>query len=182
MGYTHRYVQGRDATRSEWKAITAATLRLLANLPERNASAREPFRHAPLKLCLLQERGVPDGDLGQPVVTNDEITFEGAGKHGTEFLGHETFFLRRNKARTEREYLSDGVSVSGEDLQLCKTEQKPYDLVVCAVLIVANHLAPGCWEITSDGTKAEWHDALVWVASVALPGEPRILLPRGIHD
>lgn len=40
--------------------------------------------------------------------------------------------------------------------QCCKTNRRNYDVVVTAVLIAANTLAPGCWDISSDGGTGDW--------------------------
>lgn len=97
---------------------------------------------------------LPDGvsvaaefDSNEPaLVTDDEIRFNGIGDNG-----HETFVLSRVKPNGGFEF--------------CKTAQKPYDVLVCAVLIVAaSHKAP--MRISSDGEPADWESARALVAAV----------------
>ncbi|KAH7025145.1 uncharacterized protein B0I36DRAFT_332587 [Microdochium trichocladiopsis] len=61
------------------------------------------------------------------------IQFNGRGDDG-----HETF------------------DICGGD---CKTDRKPYDLVVCAILLRAHQLAPSAISIRSDGNWGDWWEA-----------------------
>lgn len=61
----------------------------------------------------------------------------------------------------------------------CKTLQLPYDILVCATLMVAEHEAPGAWEITSDGTASDWGPALNFVTTVLGDGYE---IPPGVLD
>lgn len=42
-----------------------------------------------------------------------------------------------------------------EDFQFCKTEEKPYDIVVKGSLLLLEKNMPGCWDISCDGDKEE---------------------------
>lgn len=77
----------------------------------------------------------------EPKVTSDEIWFNGVGEDG-----HETMTLYRKH----------------EGFVFCKTIRKPYDVVVGALLAVAAHVAPGAWDMGSDGDEHEdeWQAAL----------------------
>lgn len=87
---------------------------------------------------LLGEEDVP----GSPPIANTEvIRFNGVGEDG-----HETFSFDRLP--------SD---------EFCKTAQKPYDRMVCAVLIVAAKHAPRQVLVSSDGWRHEWLPALGFV-------------------
>lgn len=79
-------------------------------------------------------------------VSDDQIRFNGKGDDG-----HETFLLGRNSDR---------------GFQFCKTAQKPYDVVVVAVLCLAHELCPGVWEISSDGNVDDWADGKALAESV----------------
>ncbi|KAH7113570.1 hypothetical protein EDB81DRAFT_824566 [Dactylonectria macrodidyma] len=46
---------------------------------------------------------------------------------------------------------------------ICKTNRKPYDLVVCAILLRAYQLAPDAIKISSDGRWEEWEEARMMV-------------------
>ncbi len=74
-----------------------------------------------------------------PQVDGEDIRF-----NGVEEDGHETFLFSRDRA----------------DATFCKTAKKPYDLAVTAILIAADTLAPGVWEISSDGTPEDWAPGL----------------------
>jgi len=73
----------------------------------------------------------PDGDV--------IIWLNGFG----DDLGHETFILQRKS----------------DDNEFCKTDRKPYDVVVAAILIIAHTMGLA---VSSDGwlEEEEWADAL----------------------
>jgi len=72
---------------------------------------------------------------GSPDFTNEFICFNGDGSKG---LDHETFYF-------------DGVT----DFTFCKTNHKPYDLIVCLILIsLKNHIEG--FDFSTDGDKTEW--------------------------
>lgn len=73
----------------------------------------------------------------EAAVTSKHIRFNGIGEEG-----HETFFLESTP----------------RDFEFCKTNRKPYDLAVSAVLILASFYAES-GEITSDGINAAWESA-----------------------
>lgn len=93
-------------------------------------------------------------------ITDDRISFNGTGPEGTD-LGHEDFWLEKQPG----------------EFSFCKTARKPYDLLVCATLIVVDAMAPGALEITSDGEPAEWMPALDFVTSVLGNGHT---IPAGV--
>jgi hypothetical protein len=82
---------------------------------------------------------------GLPVVTERLIRFNGVGE-----LGHETFRFDLDDAyRSER----------GTPFAFCKTNQKPYDVVVMKVLIVLKWALDHLVTIRSDGRFGEeWAD------------------------
>ncbi|KAH6973344.1 hypothetical protein EDB80DRAFT_693377 [Ilyonectria destructans] len=89
-----------------------------------------------------------ESDDGSPPILDGEggIRFNGPGDDG-----HETFSLSHG----------DG---------LCKTDRKPYDLVVCAILLRAYQLVPDAIRIGSDGRWEDWEEARTMV-SMLWPGE-----------
>lgn len=91
-----------------------------------------------------------------PPVGHDLIFFNGKAEDG-----HETMVLEPE----------------GSGFQFCKTARKPYDKAVVALLILANHHAPGVWEISSDGDGEDWLPTLEWLNAQGL-GEFK--LPAGI--
>lgn len=92
-----------------------------------------------------------------PEINDDEILF-----NGIEDDGHETMVLERK----------------GTDFQFCKTARKPYDRVVVALLILANHHAPGVWKISSDGDPDEWQEVLNWLNERL---QANFQIPPGVH-
>lgn len=94
----------------------------------------------------------------RPFVDDEAIAFNGVGEDG-----HETMDLDRFEM----------------SFSFCKTAQKPYDLAVTTLLIIADHRAPGSWHITSDGTAEDWAPAL---ALVQQEYGPAVTLPEGITD
>lgn len=93
---------------------------------------------------------------GKPIIDKATISFNGAGDDH-----YETFEItKRHNA----------------GFNFCKTNQKHYDVCVVAVLCIANHLAPGVLEITSDGNAMEWGAGLALAQHVC----PGCLLPNGI--
>lgn len=83
-------------------------------------------------------------DSFDSLITEHEIVFNGLGEDDS----HETFYLPRNETK----------------FNFCKTDRKPYDILVCAALIIADAHAPGCYEIDSDGDFEEWIPALRFVS------------------
>lgn len=102
------------------------------------ADARKIFAVSPVKLA------DGSGDEGTaPEITRDAIVFNGE-RPGT--IGYETFVLTRTP-----------------DSFFCKTARKPYDPVVCAVLLAAASRAVGL-HVGSDGTREDWAAGLALCA------------------
>ncbi|KAH8742664.1 hypothetical protein F5883DRAFT_363290, partial [Diaporthe sp. PMI_573] len=76
---------------------------------------------------------------------------QGIWLNGVGDSGHETFSISRG----------DG---------LCKTGRKPYDLVVCAILLRAYQLVPDAIRISSEGDPEDWNEARRQVSEL-WPGE-----------
>ena len=94
-------------------------------------------------------------DDKKPVCTKKMIRFNGIGDDG-----HETFILLNAEHQSNFDYNST--------FSFCKTARKPYDIVVCEVLLAVNALCPHL-SISSDGfsgylkTKeidGEWQNAI----------------------
>ncbi|KAF7971596.1 hypothetical protein HWV62_20772 [Athelia sp. TMB] len=99
------------------------------------------------------------GGEGEPYLTEDTIALNGSEDDGD---AHESFNLDKNVE---------------ENGNFCKTQEKPYDVVVTAILIRAVQLlgneymaGGGKGEITSDGTWEEWGSGRELVGKV-FPGE-----------
>src|SRR4051812_32854639 len=109
MGYTHYWhTQNQGIPQPAWEAICKDTRSLIAALPKRSTSYGIAWED--------------DKPRKAPEVSAELIRFNGKGD-----LGHETFCFERAPTGD-----SDGTAFA-----FCKTARKPYDLVVCAVLMVA---------------------------------------------
>lgn len=80
-----------------------------------------------------------------PEVGPNRVRFNGVGEDG-----HETFLLDWDE----------------NDFAYCKTANKPYDLIVCALLIAASYHFGKLIEISSDGEAADWETAVVFTQEV----------------
>lgn len=144
--YAHQYKQIKSASERQWKKITTDVFKLLNNLPPVSESAGGHYNI--YSLILTDGTGVP-GTL--PVVTDSEIILNGI--MGKIDLSHESLWITKNKNRTT-------------DADYCCTARKPYDLVVCGVLIVLQKHASGVWKISTNGTLEDWDPAREWVEKV----------------
>ena len=106
-----------------------------------------------------------DGE-GEPHLSEDVIALNGSEDDGGS---HESFILQWD-ARSNGSF--------------CKTQNKPYDVVVTAILIRAAQLLgkqymieAGKGEISSDGDWGEWHSGRQLIGKV-FPGE-EIFCPWG---
>lgn len=108
-------------------------------LPSHTDTAGGYHKDNPLKLF----GGVGNGE---PVFTETEISFNGDESLG---LAHETF----------------SVDAHPIYIEYCKTARKPYDLMVCAVLIsMKKHLVN--FSYSSDGDAQDWEPAIKFYKSV----------------
>ena len=96
---------------------------------------------------LTRLRSILEPDSDQRLeITDNEIRFNGR-EEGDR--GHETFSLQRMSdkrleeyaERLDRNYIFD----------FCKTARKPYDIVVCCLLVILKHRLGNMIEISSDG-------------------------------
>lgn len=148
MGYSHHWRLVKKPTPAAWGPLVLDCQTLIGNLPECSHSAGGYYAAEPLTL-----RG-PSGK-GTPIVSQRRIAFNG---DLSMELDHESFELKPARTKQSRQLW-------------CKTARKPYDLVVCAVLICAwNRFGPGTIEIGGDGDWSDWKPALDWVRAT-LPGE-----------
>lgn len=99
---------------------------------------------------LTRLRSILEPDSDQRLeITDNEIRFNGR-EEGDR--GHETFSLQRMSdkrleeyaERLDRNYIFD----------FCKTARKPYDIVVCCLLVILKYHLGNMIEVSSDG--ADW--------------------------
>lgn len=145
MGYTHYFTQHRDFSATEWLKLTNAVRAVIKDLP---ASV-----------------GVFDADgSGEPTVDGVQIAFNGDASVDE---AHESMVVHRYM---EDARWRDG---TGPVFQFCKTARKPYDTLVCAVLLLAIEIAPNVYELDSDGDMRgpEWQPARDLLAGVSVESD-----------
>jgi hypothetical protein len=105
----------------------------------------------------------PDEPTRPPEVTAEVIWLDGIGEDG-----HETFALTCDPAGDLTEWHAQEAAEQGYWWDYCKTNWKPYDLVVCAVLIRAHQHLPDAFVFDSDGhwDDPSWRDAQNLIARV----------------
>ena len=147
MGYTHYWKLNLDyeINSEKWKEIVDDFNKILdveINIADNNIYAGtggmtslrkilEPYSNQKLE------------------ITDEEIRFNGR-EEGDR--GHETFSLQRKSdkrledyaSRLDRKYIFD----------FCKTARKPYDIVVCCLLVILKYHLGNMIEFSSDG--ADW--------------------------
>lgn len=143
MGYTHYWdlKNPTSKTKQQFIDVMMDVEMIMNSLPKFSTSAGGHYKSYPLVL----RNGLGEG---VPVITSQEIIFNGDGSEG---LDHETFIFS---------------FVNPDDQSgFCKTARKPYDLVVCAVLISLANRVDG-FECSSDGDWEDWEDCLKFYKEV----------------
>ncbi|WP_166256098.1 hypothetical protein [Marinobacter salicampi] len=180
MGYSHYFKKRRKPTADEWEAIERAAKFLIANAPVRTATAGGYCQDDPLSGYLITYVERKDPETGEYV--DEAIAIDHAAPNvvqamegnpcicfdGVEDLGHETF-LMTNLGPEEDRALSPC-------MWFCKTGRKPYDLLVCGLLILVNDIAPDLLAIRSDGKVDDWEPALQFARTY----NDHVSLPKGI--
>ena len=129
MGYTH-YFSHSKTSKKKWEAILADCKTLKEKLPK------------DIKIAGY------DG-TGDPIFNDMEITFNGDANLD---LDHETFYLSKAGIKQRGYEKKEG----RKGFAFCKTAKKPYDLLVCACLLVYKHHSPNTMELGSDGLDEDW--------------------------
>lgn len=158
MGYAHRWPENelRPVTWNEWSRILLDFNQLRSTLP-RLINPEDPKAY--WIYCNIKTSYCDDS----------AIVFDGRTKQGKE-----------GRYSTCEPFILFGPEWHDNDIQdntldqmrnsflrgKCKTNCRPYDLMVCATLILANHHAPGAWDINSDGYREDWEPAREFIANV----------------
>lgn len=143
MGYSHSWDLKNPIPKNKQQFIDVMmdVEMIMNSLPKFSTSAGGHYKDYPLVL----RNGLGEG---VPVITSQEIIFNGDRSEG---LHHETFVFS---------------FVNPDDQSgFCKTARKPYDLVVCAVLISLANRVDG-FEFSSDGDWKDWEDCLKFYKEV----------------
>ena len=131
MGYTHYWRTKSILHLRDWAHFVEKATKILADPEARKLVCAE-----------LDNTNEP------PMVTSEFVRFNGRGEDG-----HETFLFCRES--------SSSSPVRGDALPcfaFCKTATKPYDKVVCAVLLAAGEAFKGDIAVSSDGNWEEWRE------------------------
>lgn len=151
MGYTHYFTQKKQPSTEQWQALKEKVIRVF-NVMRTTPADRFRVCDGSGEITLYQAQ-----DLF--IEQGQSICFNGATKLG---LDHETFYLTQK---------------CNKNFEFCKTARKPYDFLVVAVLILADYYCPNCYNISSDGSKDDWHPVSEWLAKYLLKAYP---LPKNI--
>lgn len=140
MGYTHYWTRPKKLPETAFLLWREDIKKLLDNLPEYSENAGGYYADAPLSI-------VGKADRNGSRFAQGIVWFNGAGAWDDCSLGCEDFFMRR---------------ISKEMNDFCKTERRPYDLVVTAALIRFQYRFGSAVSIASDGKEKDWAHALSW--------------------
>ena len=105
------------------------------------ADCRKLLAALPVEVVLRSEQGV-----GKPTVSNRRIGFNGDRERGLE---HEPLVIEQTYTRSPQDRMRNGVF-----FDFCKTNGKPYDIIVVAILYAFIHRLPTC-KFVSDSKLAE---------------------------
>ncbi len=129
MGYTHYWYRLPILPAERWEEFLADARRLV-----------EAARARGVRL------GAPQAEMGSdPVLTGDEVALNGVGAESCEW-----FVIPREIASPRR------LNEEGLAFSFCKTQGRPYDLVVTAILVAARHRFAEAFKVHSDGGEPEW--------------------------
>jgi len=130
MGYTHYYYRKENLDKEVFSKLAETVNHLLTLNPE--------------KIALTKIGGK---DETMPFEASpDLISFNGVGENG-----HETLYLSQKFEKNEYSSKDNGLY-----FECCKTAQKPYDLYVCATLILAKIFLKDDIRVSSDGELNDW--------------------------
>lgn len=160
MGYTHYWARPREIPAGVFGRIRRDVERVLAALPERVPEGCA-YAGAPLRVCGGDGHGAPE-------VTGALVAFNGDAGAGMDY---EAFWLPRLDS-DGRDYWvrrNEGSRPVKLCWEFCKTERRPYDLAVCAALLVAKLHLGDRFLVSSDSGSMEagaWPVARELVARV----------------
>jgi hypothetical protein len=144
MGYTNYFYSPIVMDKEKFKTLSEELEVARGFMPGNSSSASSGNESEVAILCGW------DG-TGEPEFTESTICFNGDGARG---LDHETFSI--NQDSTEKAKASG--SKNGLVFDFCKTNRKPYDLMVQISMLRLKHHFPES-EISSDGDASDWKNA-----------------------
>lgn len=131
MGYTHYWRRPVNLDAAKFKAVADDLTKLLPKLPKLFG---------------------PDG-RGTPVINEKKIIFNGDRSKNED---HETFYIASVFGRES----IDVRPHSPMKFAFCKTARKPYDIAVCATLLLLKHHFENDIQVSSDGRTEDWQSAI----------------------
>ncbi len=133
MGYTHYWEQHKNLDEKTWNKFVTAVNEMYKLLPKFSTSSGSYYSEVPLKLV-----GGDEEINTLPLFDNSNIIFNGYLENG-----HEGFYLTNEV----------------QEYSFCKTNRKPYDLMVQVTLLLYKHYFKKDVSISSDGIQKEWVQA-----------------------
>lgn len=126
MGYTHYYRKlEKTHDPKEWDAFIKDATKIIDTLPI--------------------QIGGPNGEGGKPILNKKEIALNGVGEDS-----HESFVIYRDHSKVPKEDMVMN-AFENEIFAFCKTNHKPYDILVTAILALYKHHFGASVKISSDG-------------------------------
>lgn len=180
MGYTHYWYRDKVLDKDGWALLMQDFPKVVEGLKEIGVPLASWDGHGEPEIAGnviafngVEKCGHPKRDLGIPWPAEEAMgVFNGDGDKedigGTWFAGaklkrracggdcsHETFRLER-VYQPRGSY--DAAHENGKYFSFCKTAYKPYDVAVCACLILAKAYLKEQIIVSSDGEPATWGD------------------------
>ena len=156
MGYAHRFTQHRDFNDAEWNNIQQSLKIAVRNLPATSTSAGGDYQGYEIGICTydpktqrFDKKVNACADMVHDKKDGDShITFDGDADAG---LDESTMLLCKR--------MSDPHS-------FCKTNGKPYDWLVVALLAIVQVHAPDVLTIRSDGDTDDIQPVINWLNAI----------------
>ena len=186
MGFTQYYrIKEGEISQEVWLAFLKDVKAVIKAMPKTVTDERDSYYQAPLSISGCFKYDKPkftknmiwfNGCNGLKRINNKETITTGKdkGKSYTEWkdaehknedwndLSHETFTMYRKNVKESWE--SD--EKKDYTFRFCKTQRKPYNFAVMAVLILAKYHFKADIHISSDGEYEIWKPCLAWVCKI----------------
>jgi len=131
MGYTHYWNRTADFTQKEWDKICFDIFEVITKYCEPNG------------IKIVRDK---DED-SHPLINNQQIHL-----NGYKDEAYETFFVNK---KIKNQYFKNG-----ESFDFCKTQRRPYDMMVMLALLIMKNHASKTFSYSSDGNwNEEWKPA-----------------------
>lgn len=143
MGYTHYFVQKKAVSDKQWGAL-CERVKQVFDLFEANSGANKVF------ICTAD---------GKKIITRASDLIHHHPDYGPciQFNGCAAQELDHESCVLYRDFEPNSAFL------FCKTNHKPYDWFVVAVLILVHHYCADSYEVSSDGDTGDWQPVLDWL-------------------